>query len=277
MPKRQSRKRRTRRNGRRRMRGGAVTKDITVGILSWKSYKTIENTLRSYRQNGLLDLTESFVYFQQLGDRERSLSEKYGVRVVGSDKNIGLKMAMFKMAEEIKTPYFLFCENDFELIHTKQETEQILKESIELLEKHGVDVVRLRDRKDPGEPLYTRNWTLDDKHEFKLDVLYLTDKPEDIFPGVFKKIHVGEHDWYTSSDRDTKWSNNPYLVKTEWLRNFILSKVDPTPPGLSHLDPVKDAGKINEMNYELEFALKKISRFTLAQGPGLFRHNRLDR
>ena len=41
-------------------------KEITLGILSWRSYSTLNNTLESFKKNGLTDMINIIIYFQEI-------------------------------------------------------------------------------------------------------------------------------------------------------------------------------------------------------------------
>ena len=53
---------------------------LSIGILSWNSNKVLENTLQSYKKNGLLNLSDDItVYFQEISEEDKKLAEKYGL------------------------------------------------------------------------------------------------------------------------------------------------------------------------------------------------------
>ena len=139
-----------------KQKGGDINyKDITIGILSWKDCSTILNTLESYKKNGLLDLVNTVIFFQEISHFERSIAEKYNIKCIGNDKNIGIQKGFFELINNTDTKYFIFAESDFELIHNIDETKKTLEDSIKLLE-NDIQIVKLRDRKDPGEPNYSK-------------------------------------------------------------------------------------------------------------------------
>jgi hypothetical protein len=50
-----------------------VTKqDLTLCVLSWKSHKTLNNTLSSYKKNGLLELSnQRLIFFQEINEEDK--------------------------------------------------------------------------------------------------------------------------------------------------------------------------------------------------------------
>jgi hypothetical protein len=253
-----------------------------VGILCWKSYKTVENTLKSYRTNGLFDLCKSIIYFQEKTPEYEELAKKYGVEeIMGTPQNLHILKGFLALVEATKTPYMIFAECDFELVHDKVYTEKVLQEALHLLEEKGVDMVKLRDREKPGEPLYSRQDIGIGPGEFaddipispdalcqvhKLETLHYLKEPEKKFPGVFEVIDMGTgHKWYKCSEQHNEWSNNIFIAKMTFLRDRVKKLLD-------------ESGKSNDANSILEDYLSDhLKGYSLAGGPGLFTHNRLDR
>ena len=251
--------------------GGASLKDITIGILTWKSCSTLVNTLKSYKENGLLDMINTFVYIQEMTDIEKQIADKYNVTYIGSESNIGIQKALIKMIEHTKTPYFIFAENDFELIHNADETAKVLEDCIKLLDD-DVQIVKLRDKVNPGEPNYSQYTYQNDFKDkpnvqdfpYKLEALSYIETPEDVFPNAYKIVEYN-YKWYKSSNKDNKWSNNIFMAKTDWMKKNIL--------------PLIDTSRNNTKNiYIFENGLiENLKDYNLAAGIGLFKHNRLDR
>lgn len=262
-------------------------KDITLAMLCWKSYKTIENTLTSYKTNGLFDLCKSIIFFQEIGQRERDIAKNYPFdKVLGSETNKHILQGFLELLKATDTPYFIFAECDFELIHDKSYTEGVLQDCLELLETKGVDFIKLRDREQPGEPLYSRiqlvgpdgkqlikegeyadhieipHDSLCQRH--KLETLHFLKEPEKKFPGVFEIIQLA-HKWYKCSDQHNVWGNNIFIAKTQFLKDRVLKVI-------------RDHGmETSEDSIMENFLEKNLKGYTLAAGPGLFKHNRLDR
>ena len=249
-------------------------KDITIGILSWKDCKTILNTLESYKKNGLLDLVNVIVYFQEIGEPEKEIAKKYNVSYLGTDKNIGIQLALLELIHNTKTSYFIHAESDFELIYDEDTVKKVLNESIKLLEHDHVDVVKLTDIENSGL-FYTRDaWNNEYKNGlknpkdfvWKLDALSYVENPEATFPNVYNIINYN-YKWYLCTTKDNKWSNNIYIAKTEFMKSTIIPIIQ---SNKSDLD--------DYMNFEIAMdKYLETHSFTIARGKGLFTHNRLDR
>jgi GR25 family glycosyltransferase involved in LPS biosynthesis len=253
--------------------GGAYNlKNITISILSWKSCKTLKNTLESYKKNGLFDLIETFIYFQEISDVEKKLADKYNISYIGTPQNIGIQKALIEMINNTKTNYFIFAENDFELIHNKDETQKVFEDCIKLLENDDVQIVKLRDIQNPGEPNYSKYTYQNDYKDkpnvqdfpYKLEALSYVENPETVFPNSYKIINYN-YKWYKSSSKENKWSNNIFIAKTQWMKDKII--------------PLIDLAQNNTKNiYIFENNLiENLKDYNLAAGMGLFKHNRLER
>ena len=253
-------------------KGGNNLQDITLGILSWKSCKTLQNTLESYKNNGLLDLVNVFIYFQEIGDVEKKLADKYSVPYIGTPQNIGIQKGLIQMINNTNTKYFIFAENDFELIHNKDEVQKVFEDCIKLLENDDISVVKLRDNQNPGEPNYSKliyeNHYKDKENlqdfRYKLEALSYIDSPETVFPGKYTFINYN-YKWYKTSSIDNQWSNNIFIAKTQWMKDKVIPLIDLTG------NNIKD-------HYVLEHNLvDNLKDYNLAAGMGLFKHNRLER
>jgi hypothetical protein len=257
-------------------------KDITIGILAWKSPETLRNTLDSYKNNNLFSMVHPVIFFQERTPELDALAASYGIHdILGTNENVGILSAFAQLIQHTKTKYFIFAECDFELIHTADETSSILDESIRLMEEKGVDLVRLRDRVNPGVPLGSRamisvsdenieSYKFEPDYPFKIEILYFIKNPEEKFPGIFEIIDY-KNRWYKISSEHAMWSNNIFIAKMDFLKNKVLSILN-NRPGRNA------AGKNTELFLKLEeYLSQSLKDYTIAAGIGLFKHNRLDR
>lgn len=255
----------------RRQKGGSSLKNITLGILSWKSCKTLVNTLESYKNNNLLNLVTPIVYFQEMSDIEPQIAKKYSLNYIGTDKNVGIQKALVELINNTTTKYFLFAENDFVLTHNENELTKVLNDCINLIDNNDVKLVKLRDIKNPGEPLYSKNIYENDfkgkpnqqDFRYKLEALSFVDNPEETFPNVFTVINLN-YKWYKCSNKNNVWSNNVFIASTEWLKNSVIPLLD-----------VKMDNTGNKQMFE-DVLINKLDNYNLAAGQGLFTHNRIE-
>jgi len=241
---------------------------ISLLILSWQSHKTLIATLESYRENGLLDITDDkLIFFQQMSSKDIRIAKRYGLQYYGAGHNIGIGAAYRFLAERARHPYILYLQNDFRLIHDVSNNATELTDGIELLSKHDVDVVLYRSRSRPGEP----NWATDNvkgneqrwqSHLF--NALYWLDHPDQVYPDKIHRNAAKPHFLQTTA-RYMNYTDNPALYRRDWL-----------------LATLGDYFTINDP-HDITWPERVIQPwwetqdFRIAQAEGLFEHIRLDR
>ena len=123
---------------------------LSIGILSWNSAKTLQNTLKSYRKHGLLDISDDItILFQEISDKDQKLVEKYGIKHIGLKQNIGIGKGISKLIENAEYDTILFLEHDWELIENKKVLLERIESGLSLLQ-NGFDIIRYRSRKNSG-------------------------------------------------------------------------------------------------------------------------------
>lgn len=234
--------------------------NLSIGIVSWKS-EIIQDTLQSYKDNGLLDLvTDVKILFQDARKKDIQLAHDYNLSYIALENNIGIGKAFLTLAEEATSSSILLLEHDWKLIENKTVTLNRLQSGLELLNKN-VDVVRYRHRRYPGSPLFTKvhkgnelNYYCD-WHKCHsphlLDSLHWLD-PYVKFPDKIEK----EGEYFITTSRWGNWTNNPCIFR----KNF-------------YIDTVRDfVGEGIDLEKNIaEFWVN--SNFKVAHGEGLFMHN----
>lgn len=257
-----------------RKRGGNL-KDITMHILCWKSPKTIKNTLESYKRGNLFNAVNVCIYFQERDDASDALAAEYGIKtVMGTKDNAGISSAMIEMVKATTTPYFIFAECDFELAQgeNEQTVSSILSDCMKLIREKNVQLVKLRHKGRPGEPIASVGGLKKD-HKFpqdywwKLETLYLLDSPESMFPNSFKIVDKPEYNgkWYITTFKDNTWSNNIFIADTKWMKDVIVPALE------------KSTIQNKFKGVESTLAHGILNEYIIAGGDGLFTHNRLNR
>lgn len=228
---------------------------LAIGILSWNSPKTLRNTLKSYQESGLLKLPgQVFIYFNGISVTDVEIAKEFGIPYFGSAKNLGIAGGYGEMLRLVEKPYFLFLENDWEILPGNYHSVALqLKDGIKLLSKN-VEVVRLRSREHPGEPLWSRQFQgMEMSHpELLLDSVHWTKNPEvDFAPDITSPFP----NWYVAGAKNANWTNNPHMVKTKWAKKVLTY----------HLKGDIELGVV---------AWWPQTKYKVAQGEGLFTHNR---
>src|SRR5262249_24338354 len=133
-----------------------------------------------------------------------------------------------------------------------------------LLRSGRADVVRLRHRIRYGEPLITRPFM---GHEteapaFLLESAYWMADPAAGFPGLIAKERIAGEDWFFASARNARYTNNPSLYRTGFVRDVIVPRSDVDGTGIEKT---------------IEDWWREQDEIRVCQGPGLFMHSRIDR
>lgn len=258
----------------RKQRGGSNNlKDITIAILSYKSPLTIKNTLESYKKNGLFDLVNTIIYFQEITDKDKALAKEYNIQYMGTNTNIGIDKAFLELVNAVKTPYMIFAENDYELVHNKEETQKILDDTIELFKNDNVTLIKLRDKKNPGVPDYAKNVfeseyiNNEQNFPYKIEAFSFLDNPGNMYPNIYITKQYN-YNWYILSSIYSVWSNQIFIAKVDWLKTVPLEIIK------NNLNNNSDNKFSKLENIMID---PSIIPYNVATGIGLFTHNRLDR
>lgn len=201
---------------------------ISIGILSWNSGQVLVDTLTTYHNNGLFDMVDDItILFQEFNEQDYQIAKHFGLNVIGMNSNIGIGKAFIKLTENSKEEYVLVLEHDWNLIEDRETTYNRLNRSVSAIEM-GMDVVRLRHRKNPGNPHFSFRYRgkeltyYDD--EIGAQSPHLLDsvhwcEPNIEFPEYIKK----SEDMFWTTSRYGNWTNNPCLYK----KQFYLDTVKP--------------------------------------------------
>ena len=138
---------------------------FSIGILSWKGYDSLINSLISYEKNGLSDMTDNkFICLPEYTNEGLKIAEKFNYKPILIKENLGILEGFKVLAEKMPKGPILLLENDLPLIEEKKNTFNQLKKSIELLSLPRVIQIRLRSRANPGDPFvalkkYQQYWS----------------------------------------------------------------------------------------------------------------------
>lgn len=273
---------------------------LGVGILSWKSHKTLEKSLQSYEKIGFKDLFDDVkIIFQEISEDDKKLAEKYGYDYVGTEKNLGIQEGHRLIHENLNTDYILVLENDNPIIESRKITETILENSINLLEENKIDVMRLRHRWQFGEGFslekYLTCFNITKLHEkyIKSDLdlkgvsslvrffnnlfrpskalriagygLYFEKEPQKVFPKYVEKI--GE-EIYSVSSEIMNWTNQSVLLKKTFYGELL---------NYAYANPTKrTANGFQDLEKPLNSKWWRNQNFKVGICDGLFTHNRFD-
>ena len=199
---------------------------ISIGILSWHSGQVLVDTLTTYHNNGLFDMVNDVtILFQEASMQDIEIARHFGLDFMALQKNIGIGQAFIKLTENAQQNYVLVLEHDWNLIEDKDTTYNTLDRSYKAIEM-GMDVVRLRHRKNPGNPHFSF------KHIGK-ELTYYDDEIGATSPHLLDSVHWCEpdiefgdyikksEDMFWTTSRYGNWTNNPCLYKKQFYLDTV--------------------------------------------------------
>jgi len=273
---------------------------VGVGILSWKSHKTLEKSLQSYEKIGFKEFFDDIkIIFQEISEEDIKLAKKYGYDYVGVEKNVGIQGGHNLICENLKTDYVLVLENDNPVVEPKDIVYSRLLKSLKLLQENEIDVMRLRHRWNFGEGFslekYFNFFTVSELHEkynyikIKSNLfnefskfikrilrpgkarriagysLYCEKHPEKVFPQYVKKL---ENELYSVDSAIMTWTNQSVLLRREFYKK-LLNYADSNPSS-------RDANGFQDLEKPLNCDWWRDQEYKIGIGEGIFSHNRFD-
>jgi len=248
----------------------SIFRMLSIGILTYNAPKTLENTLNSYKQTGLLDLSDDVFVVSQMSDKqaeEKAVCDSFGLRCILMPDNGKMAWGFKAVYENAKYDHVMFLENDFIINASKKDVKIFYVNCLYFLKVQNADIVRARSRKDPGSPNYAHmNLSHTDPAEFINDkhlseCIYWVEDPELVYPSKISRIKPfvqnGFWKWYTSTSDSCNYTNNPYVCSKTFFEQNILPYVK------------FGASLENEMHDEWRHR-----NFKCVFGPGLFTHDR---
>ena len=258
--------------------------EFSIGILSWKGYSSLNNSLKSYQINGLSRLSTSrFICLPEYNDKGIQLSKKFGYKPILFKTNIGILNGFKNLALNMPDGPLLLLENDLPLIENDRITYTLLKSSIENLYKYNAAQVRLRSIKDPGDPFhalkkYTSYWESGMTNKLKRFFrpfkakkligtgIYVEKKPHLKFTKHINELKNGS---YLISSEIMNWSNLAILVDKNFFLNVIIKEAENTQSS-------KSINGFKNIEIELNKNWWRNKKWNLIVTKGLFKHLRID-
>jgi hypothetical protein len=199
---------------------------ISIGILAWNSGQVLVDTLTTYHNNGLFDIVnDATILFQEFNEQDYEIAKHFGLDFIGENTNIGIGQAFIKLTENAQSDYVLVLEHDWNLIENEATTFLRLQKSYQAIEM-GLDVVRLRHRKNPGYPHFSF------RHQGK-ELTYYDDEIGCTSPHLLDSLHWCEpdiefseqikksEDMFHTTSRYGNWTNNPCLYKKQFYLDTV--------------------------------------------------------
>ena len=267
-----------------------VDKKLGVGILSWHGYQSLEASLISYEQAGMLDIfDEAILFLPEQTEHGSNIGHQYGYTVEGSSENLGIFGGFRALANSMTSDYILLLENDWLLIEKPDELRRQIEVGQSLLHDKKAVCIQCRSRKNPGETLTSaekyyryfpkpeagfskfltaniRRFLRPEKTRRMIgNASHTETAPERKFPSYYK---LDENGFLHTNSSIRNWNNNPFMIERKFFQNTLMT----------YVDEFKSKRRINNFkNIEIEpngdYWSKK--KWPIAIAPGLFTHNRL--
>ena len=107
---------------------------FSIGILSWNGYDSLQNSLETYKKNGLSKLTNhKFICLPEYKKEGIEISKSYGYEPILIKENLGILGGFKVLAEKMPSGPILLLENDLPLIENYSETYNQISKSIDYL------------------------------------------------------------------------------------------------------------------------------------------------
>ncbi len=243
-------------------RGEPTITGFTLAALSWSSPRTLERCLSSWAPLAAHPLCQQrLIWFQERTDADSALATSHGFEALGSDENIGVGPAYRQLLDRARASNLLFLEDDWRL-HRPRQVDAHINAAVQVLRQRAASIVRLRSRRRPGWPVnpsQIQNREMEYPY-WLLDCAFWEPHPEALFPEQIVSQSIASENWLLARAPYAGWTNNPHLAPLD----FLQTHVRPYTFGIGkHFE-----GLIDEDWRRLSI--------TVAQGAGLFTHDRRD-
>ncbi len=280
-------------------------KTIGLAILAYKAPETTRASIENHLQYGLYDLFDQVtVCFQSVSDEDLAMAQACGIPAVGRKENLGIQGGFRWAWETLKTDYILILENDIPVCVSPESMRAQLELSLKYLEEGKLDLVRLRNRFNPGEQnrfasMYSRFWPIVEKdarwaNTERLDESpnwrkwlrrllrpgkatrwcgrspYLEAHPDELFPKYIGKL---SDDFYVVDSWVLPWTNQCTLI-SHALFETLLDYADTHPSW--HIQN-SEGNKLPTLETPLNRWWWRFKHFRIGMPEGVFTHCRLDR
>ena len=256
---------------------------FSIGILSWKGYDSLLNSLITYENNGLSKLTDNrYICLPEYTKEGIEIAKKFSYEPILIKKNIGILGGFKALAEKMPSGPILLLENDLPLIENEKIVYNQIKRSIELLSREPVIQIRLRSKSNPGEPFvgikkYEKYWSnnfistiMRFIRPIKAESLigtstYLIKEPDKRHPKHVENLLDG---FYIVSSSVLNWANLAILVDRDKFLNVIIRKAE-------SVQSSKNINGFKNIEIELNNSWWRKQNYQIVIAPGLFTHHRL--
>lgn len=204
------------------------TRQISIGILTWKSKITLLRTLLSLKEASIFDTFEDILIL--CNEYENSnlsfISESIFSKIILHRENIGIGPAIRELIFHSKYHHFLFLEDDFFALNPIDCLSKIICAS-NLVDQTKIEYVKLRNNYHPGEPCYSYNFIGKERtHEngsLLTDSIYWYGRKAPLAHPQIRLLSGQKWEYIFSSCKYSNYTNNPAL----YTKDFYYTYIDP--------------------------------------------------
>lgn len=208
--------------------------DLTIVIIHHKELTTLLTTLHSYLRANLTSKVAEVLLLasEETIDCETEIFLNYGITtIIKTPKKRHLGAQLLKALQHIKTPYFLFLENDWHLI--RADWENVVRGGLSILELNKAVQIRLT------ETSYVEPFTKYEGYREQLLCEMMRSRSTMIKfrepdPRKVKALNESSITFVFQNDATfvctttdvCRWSNRPYLMSTEWANEHLKPSIE---------------------------------------------------
>lgn len=241
--------------------------EIYTAYLSWNNPDKLQETLLT--QKSIVHHTSPTFFFQACSNKDMLLAQKYpNANVLHSSKNIGIANAFCRLAKDAiykQKKYFLFIENDMQVIEQANTVLKLLKTSMDVIDTGDADLIQLRHSQQPGEPLFcdVDRGRYDINNRRKLESRFWQN-PAEVYPEHVHTKNIDGIAWFFTTSKQQNWTNNPYICSISLLKKILKILENEDLENVKKYSGLEDtlAGFMNWHRYEHKIAATNKGLFT---------------
>lgn len=216
---------------------------LSAVVLFHNEYNTLNHTLETWEQNELYRYVSEIIFFLNGVPSEEEFIGKIPrlgnlpwagiIRIISSEENLKLGLAITSMVEFAKEENVLLLEKDWALIEPPSEVETMLRSAKRLLKEGEANVIRFRHRDRPGAPLHARimhegreqQMLQQQKNLYCYLHHWIKDLPGE-YPEYFHRCSNRTEDAVTwcAKAKYCQWTNNPAMFQRQWFLDELGQK-----------------------------------------------------
>lgn len=241
---------------------------LSIGILSYNAPYTLQHTLETYKNSGLLNASDDIYCILQYSNKQQeevNICNSFGIKSVCLTYNGRMGSGFKTIYENAKYKYILFLENDFCIKESNKRVVNFIEDAIYLIEQKNIDIVRGRNIYNAGEPNYAlglKNLPYDImlNHEHLSETIYWIKDPAIEYSSKIEYIQAinNNNQWFKTNSYSCAYTNNPYICSKDFFKQHILPYC------------------IDNSTIEIDISnYWRLNNFQCAFGDGVFTHERI--